>query len=498
MAWDRKPISLKEYQKRAEALSKRIQDEVEPFEDVSLQAKEARKKRAKEDLLYFCTTYLPHHFEDDFEQGHEKMAASTKVKNKVVAWLLFRGAGKSTFAEVGYGAHCVLFRKTRFLPILSDTDTQAVDLMLPLKVELEENPRIKSDFGEMKGLQWAEDEFITSNDVKVEAFSWRSFKRGRKHKQFRFNVAIGDDWEDSETAKNPNNSKRRYEALINNVVGAAANRKGQEWQVIMCLNRIERTDLSHRLEENKEVHFVKVPAEDAKGRSNHPKAFPKSILNRFKKLDPVAYAKNYLLKIISKEDDDFQEEWFVMLEKPEDSYKYKIMINDPSVGSTSGHDTKPWLVMGLTHDEKHIDVLHAWIRNTTIDKMCHMGFKLYPMFQPHKTGVEGNGFQVLLKPVMQAMANTFGYGFSFMQSLVMMNNRDNKNVRILRLQPGIQNGFFRFVKGSDMHRLIHQFLNFDSSKSDNEDDGPDAMEMGNRLLKKLNGEIEQVNAEVYY
>lgn len=498
MAANRKNISLKEYKKRADQLINRIQKEVAPFDDVSLAAKAERKKKAEKDILYFCKTYLPHHFEDEFEGGHYKLAESTKVWGKVIAWLAFREMGKSTFAEVGYGIHCVLYRTTRFLPVISDTDSQAVDLMMPMKVELEENPRIKADFGDMKGIQWAEDEFITSNDVKVEAFSDTSFKRGRKHKQFRFNVAILDDWEDEESARNSANSKKKYKSLISNVVAAAAKRKGQKWQVIICLNRIERTDLSHILEENKEVHFIKFAAEDSNGRATHPKSFPKKILNRLKKLDPVAYAKNYLLKIISSEDDDFQEDWFTWIDRPESSYKYIVMACDPSVGNTEGHDTKAWMVMGLTADEKHVDFMHAWIRRTTIYSMCKQGFELHNKFNPHKSGFEANGFQILIKDKLQAMAKDEGYGFGLISSILPIQNNAPKNTRIMRLQTGIKTGFYRFVKGSDMRRLVDQFLEFDSSVTNNTDDGPDAAEMGNRLLRRLNGELGTVDVEVYY
>lgn len=496
MAWDKKPISLKQYQEKAEQLTARIQSEVQPFADTSTKARDERKKKAKNDLLYFCKTYLPHHFEDDFEIGHEKMAKSTKVKNKVIAWLLFRGCGKSTFAEVGYGAQCVLFRKTRFLPIISDTDSQAVDLMLPLRIELQENPRIKADFGTMKGVQWAEDEFVTSNDVKVEAFSWRSFKRGRKHKQFRFNVAICDDWEDETTAKKAPNSKKRYESLLSNVVGAAANRKGQDFQVIICLNRIERTDLSHKLEANKEVLFVKQAAENSKGRAAHPKAFPKVVLNRFKDLDAVSYAKNFLLKIISKETDDFQEEWFVELDKPEEQYKFIVVSCDPSVGNTTGHDHKAVLVQAMTMDGRHIDTLDSWIKRSTIDSMCKKVIEFIVKYQPHSAVIEENGFQVLVKEKIKDRAEANNQTI-VMSTVKGITNNVNKNIRILRPQTGIKEGYHRFVKKGDWDRLKNMYLNFDSSRTDNDDDGPDAMEMGVRELRRLNGEIGNVTVDYY-
>ncbi|MEO9878735.1 MAG: hypothetical protein ABJF26_05220, partial [Lentilitoribacter sp.] len=133
-------ISVKEYLKRAEQLVQKIHQEVAPFDDVSTAAKAARRKRAETDLEFFCKTYLPHHFDGPFESGHREIVESLKVWNKVLQHRGFRGLGKSTVDGVGYAAQAVLYKLTRYLPFISDTDDQAEMLMLPLKMELEENP----------------------------------------------------------------------------------------------------------------------------------------------------------------------------------------------------------------------------------------------------------------------------------------------------------------------------------------------------------------------
>lgn len=490
-------INNKEYLKRSEELLRRIQQEVKPFPDVSAGARAARRKRAQKDLVYFAQTYLPHHFDGPVEAGHEEIADGlTNTWNKVIQVRGFRGAGKTTWAGVAYALQAILYKKTRYLPFISDTDDQAVMQILSIKTELEKNPRIQIDFGDQKGLEWAEDAFVTKDGVKVEASSWRSFKRGRKYLQYRAKIIICDDLESLESVKNVSNVNKRDEALFGDILNALDLKA--EWQLIVVTNKLSRDDIDNRLLENKAVLSISIKAEQENGRAYHPKSFPKKVLNAIKDtIGSVKYSREYLLRIISSEQDDFQDDWFVRIEQPMPSYKYIVQVCDPSVGSTEGHDTKPWLVMGLTHDERHVDVLHAWVRRTTINQMTKTGFGLYDTYKPHKVIVEGNGFQALLKDKFQLYAKDNKLGYGLLSSLVQMTNTANKNVRIMRLQAGIENGFFRFVQGSDMERLITQFLNFDSSKTNNEDDGPDAMEMGNRALRKLNGEIEQVNVEVY-
>ncbi len=491
-------ISDKDYQKQAEELLLRIQQDVKPFMDVSLGAKAERRKRAETDLEYFAKTYLPHHFEGEVESGHRQIAEDLlRVKNKTIQIRGYRGLGKSTWNSVAYALQSILFKRTRYLPVLSDTDDQSVLMLLSIKTELESNPRIEADFGEQRGLEWSEDSFVTKGGVKTEAGSWRSFKRGRKYLQHRAKIIMVVDIESLDSVKNKKNVDKREDALFGDILNAL-DLKGW-WQLIVETNKLARDDIDARLLANKAVHTISISAEQDNGRATHPKSFPKKVLNQIKEtIGQVKYAREYLLTIISSEQDDFQEDWFAMIDRPEPSYKYTVMVNDPSVGSTEGHDTKPWLVMGLTHDGKHVDVMHAWVRRTTINQMTRTGFSLFDTYQPHKVVVEGNGFQVLLRDKFQLYALENGKGYGFISSILMMTNKAAKNTRIMRLQAGIENGFFRFVKGSDMDRLKTQFLNFDSSVTNNTDDGPDAMEMGNRAIRRLNGEIQTVSAEVYY
>lgn len=488
-------ITQKEYQKRAEKLLKKIRQEVKPFADDTPAGKKKRRERAKNDLLYLCKTYLPHYFEDDFEAGHEKIAGGLKNWNKVIQIWGFRGLGKTTVVGTGYALQLVLFKLTRYLPIISDTSDQATLIMLPIKAELEENPRIQQDFGDMKGMEWSEDSFITSGNVKVEAFSWRSFKRGRKHMQYRAKVGICDDLESLDSVKNKDQVDRRYNALMGDVINGLDLKN--EWQLVVVTNKLARYDLRELLLENSEVLSILVPAEKQNGRAFHPKSFPKKVLNQIKALiGVVRYNREYLGKIISSEDDDFQEEWFEWIDEPQGPYKYIVMANDPARGMKKSNDTKAWVVLGLTADENHVDVIHAWIRRTTIDSMIRMGFKSYSRFNPHKSVIESNGFQVLLKPIINYMAKDEGLGIGFKSSIKLMENKADKNVRIMRLQNGVEHQFFRFVRGSDMQRLVDQFLNFDSSSKNNEDDGPDAMEMAYRQIKRLMGETGTVEVEV--
>lgn len=489
-------ISSKEYQKRAEQLLKQLKREVQPFTDSDPQSASRRRQQAGDDLLMFCKTYLPHYFEDDWESGHKEIGEKITSQNRIIQILGFRGLGKTTLGIIGYGLQCILFKRTRFLPVISDTEDQAMMLMLPLKIELEENDRIRQDFGAQKGVEWAEDAFVTTGNVKVEAYSWRSFKRGRKHMQWRAKVALCDDLENSESAKNKSQVDKRYDHLIGEILNGL-NLK-ENWQVVVCTNKLARYDLSHLLAENTEVLTIRIPSERENGRATHPKTFPKRILNQLRRVNGlVKYSREYLLTIISSDSDDFQEEWMVDLPGPAHPYKYVVTALDPSVGSTEGHDHKAIVTAGLTIDQSFMDVTHAWLRRTTINSMCRNLFEVNRRMRPHKILIESNGFQTLLKDKLLEMARTEESGFEMISKIKQVISKTNKNTRILRLQGPIENGTMRFIKNAgDMDRLKHQLLEFDSQITNNEDDGPDALEMCQNELWRMDGRGETVEAEI--
>jgi len=487
-----KQTTLKQYDELAAQLIARVQSEVKPFPEGqnSEKAKAERIKKSKHDLLYFCDTYLSHHFTNPWEKGHKQIAKTATIWDKILMARGFRGLGKSTLVNTGRALQVIAHKETDFILFLADDDDAAEMNALAVKVELEYNPKLRNDFGNMKGEKWEASEFITAHGVKVLCKSHRSFKRGARFGSIRPGMAFCDDFDTLTNTINQEQIDKRVEFVYGELIPAMHNKP---WQVYFCCNKVARNDTGTQLSSNSETVVVDIPAEDEKtGRPTHPKSFPRAKLDKMKKvLGTVRYNREFKLKIVSGEDDDFQEDWFVMIDKPEPHYKFRISFLDPSVGASRKNDTKAIITLGFTH--KHVDVMHAWIRRTTIDKMCRASFEQYKRFDWHRMGVESNGFQILLKDKFKEL----GREYRFQMPIKMINTSDNKNARIMSLQPGIETGYFRFVRGAgDMQKLIDQFLGFNSQTTKNEDDGPDGMAMAWKLLKQMAGITNEVNAEI--
>jgi len=161
------------------------------------------KQLAEIDLEFFAGFYLPNHFDcapaplhkETYRTMEQAISSPGKINNALV-WP--RGFGKTTTTTLALPLWCICFRKRRFIPIISDSHTQAKQQLATIKDEIEHNDRIKEDFGELQGAKWQEDDITTANRVKLIALGARMKIRGRKFLQYRPDLIIVDDSENLE------------------------------------------------------------------------------------------------------------------------------------------------------------------------------------------------------------------------------------------------------------------------------------------------------------
>ena len=172
--------------------------------------------RDEKNMALFAMCF-PNHVPDYPPDFHIAIWEQYRTAPKHVGGAAPRGFAKSTVTSVVYLAHKVLFGNSRMNLLISDTYTQAVDLMASLKDELEENHVIKWLFGDVVGARWAHDDIyvigVTASGKRVSsrilALGAGMKVRGRKYKNFRPQTVIIDDLENDEAVQ----SKERREKL---------------------------------------------------------------------------------------------------------------------------------------------------------------------------------------------------------------------------------------------------------------------------------------------
>jgi predicted phage terminase large subunit-like protein len=137
---------------------------------------------------------------------HKELWDYCTSEHKKVAVAAPRGHAKSTAVTHAYVLAEVLFRKSSFVMIVSDTEGQAVQFLHDIKVELTENEDLKHMFGISKLLKDTETEVVVRtkdrHQFKIIAKGSGQKVRGTKWLGKRPDLIIGDDLENEDLVMN--------------------------------------------------------------------------------------------------------------------------------------------------------------------------------------------------------------------------------------------------------------------------------------------------------
>ena len=144
--------------------------------------------------------WLMYKFLNEFTQG----------KFRFLLWIMFRESAKTTIAKV-YVVYCIAYRKKRFINWDAYDSSNSEAALFDISTWLQTNRRLIADFGQL----FYEDpkmsarysrmkrvgEFITTNRVKVKAYTTQEGTRGRIFDRFRPDLYIVEDFETSKTVE---------------------------------------------------------------------------------------------------------------------------------------------------------------------------------------------------------------------------------------------------------------------------------------------------------
>jgi TP901 family phage tail tape measure protein len=177
-------LTDKQFDKELTRLREQISASTKPLPE---EEKAARVKRAATDLMFFAQTYFPHYMtcapsalHKYFAERYPKMILSGAGSREATA--APRGNAKSTWTTLILPLWCAAYRYRYFPLIVSETNTQAVDFISFIKLELEINERLAQDFPDLtgEGSVWRADTIITKNGVKIRGVGAGQKLRGNR------------------------------------------------------------------------------------------------------------------------------------------------------------------------------------------------------------------------------------------------------------------------------------------------------------------------------
>ncbi len=458
-----------------------IRKSVSPFENDTPEKQAERKDRGSWDLLFFFKTYLPHYYSVDFDDFHEEWADLSEIRNQIGLLAAPREHAKSTFFSFGVPIHDAAYVLKHFIMLISDTNDQAKGFTIPIRLELEENPRLLHDFGEFRGRKWSDSDFTTTGGVRVLARGRGEKVRGLKNMQYRPDRAIVDDLENDQNVRNPKLVKQGMDWLLTAVLGSM----GDGFSFTMVGNLFAARSILAQMMKEKDaegqpLYVSKVyDAVREDGSPLWPALWPlERLQQRQRQMGTVRFNRE-MRNRVGAEDSPIRESWILYVPHAElapDIWSKKQFIVsaflDPSGKGTETSDFKAIVVAGKCIETGIIECLHAWIRHATVNEMWAQVWQIDEEYGGCGMGVEINMFQDFLIDSYKNYAERTGRWVNMRKVI----HSSEKIARIVnRLSPLCEFGKVRFIRGNSDQDLLVEQLIYIMDQNVN-DDGPDALE----------------------
>ena len=509
-------LSERDFIKQYEELRSRISKAVSSFEDDSPEAKRIRLERAEHDKLFFAQEYFPHYCTDPFAPVHAKLFAIGDIYNTPNIIYGSRELAKSTILDFFDELHKTLFKKNKFTVFIADTkETAMAEYLFPIKVELEVNPRILSDFGDMKTNYWGLDDFILKTGKRFLSAGPFSGMKGKKAQGYRPDRIFLVDFENQNSPKKKSIIDRRIKFILRDVMKSVNSKK---WQLFFEGNYFSKKTIMHRLLTSEEYKYWNRFGFPALIPKSHPLAnkkyfknvevnpelimggdgcdvvsiweerLPLAMLLKERDEDPATFRSERMQKP-DDEDANFQEEWFQYfnIEEIINAGLPVVTYQDPSAQKGEEHCYKAIIVLAIDKEAGIYYVVDAYINKTSKWNTLIKHWELSELWNSFIDGIEGNGFQYTLKEDWEIIEREKGKR----KNLKLNTATQNKEVRISSLTSPIERGFIKFRSGHHGVRLlIDQLLDF----PDGDKDGPDALEgaksLADRFIYKKKSQVK--------
>lgn len=529
-------LTAKEFDKEFGQLIRSIEEETTPFpKNTSLQI--ARKKRALADPLYFASVYFPHYIDlpEEFQRlgltpdaevdyvragfapFHKGLYVLANTLGTFSIICGFRESAKSThLGKIDVVRKLVADDRAImrwFVTIIAKTEVKAEQKVVPIKIELEHNKRLKQDFGDLVGTErWEYGAIKLKNGRACYSYSRLQGLRGEEVDTHRPDHEVFDDISDP---TNPDSVEivRKFVDMVKGNYLKAVN--ATRWSAVYLGNNVMKGDITDELltgkntgHYHKEIIRALVPNEmetkedreiarrcreagfETGWKSAWEYRHPTLRLLQERANDPDTFDTEMMQRARARKGQKFQDAYFRYHTRSEIARGNYIFYSavDPSAKDAGDYKATITVGVGLRPDGEtmHIPVVKASIKQQTVDEMLKEGYEQNRKYHPKMFGVEMIGFAILLEREYRRLAKKYG--------LLPFHKVDTKNEskesRIERLVDYVKDGIITFdLEDPDQELLIQQLKAFPNggevSRGGVGDDGPDALEMCIRMIERF-------------
>lgn len=337
--------------------------------------------------------------------------------NRRIGAIAPRGHAKSTTVDMTYPLWAGCFEQEEFIVIISDTYTQAAEFINALKDEFEHNPKIKWLFGDMKGDDWQDGEFVLSNGIKYAAKGSGMKIRGIRHRHTRPTLMIFDDIENDENIKSAEQRQKLYHWFTKAAIPALA--RGGRAVVIgtilhfdSLVNKVMKQQDVFKSWQTR-VFYAITTEEDGTERALWPEHRSLEKLRAMRD-DPgdqdfigsITFAQEYQHKPFSEEDAIIQPDWIKECEPSQVPDKHtrlaRVLTIDPAASERQTADFTAMIVADLYTDG---NVYIRAIRNqrTSPSVTADTVRELDEIYKPQVIGIEKGALGLVFRDLLEGL-----------------------------------------------------------------------------------------------
>ena len=331
--------------------------------------------------------------------------------NRRVGVIAPRGHAKSTTVDMTYPLWAGCFEQEEFVVIISDTYTQAAEFINALKDEFENNPKIKWLFGNMKGDDWQDGEFVLSNGIKYAAKGSGMKIRGIRHRHTRPTLMIFDD------IKSAEQRQKLYHWFTKAAIPALA--RGGRAVVIgtilhfdSLVNKVMKQQDIFKSWQTR-VFYAITTDEDGTEHALWPEHRSLEKLKSMRDnpndqefVGSIAFAQEYQHKPFSEEDAIVKPDWIKECEPSQAPDEYsrqaRVLTVDPAASERQTADPTAMIVADLGADG---NVYVRAIRNqrTSPSITAETIQNLYETYQPQVVGIEQGALGLVFRDLLAGL-----------------------------------------------------------------------------------------------